>query len=67
MLGIHDGSSNMKISQCLDAILGTVQRIQKEMEESYDKYISSEASLCSDKKWTVDFVGEIQARIDKDQ
>ena len=60
----------MKISQCLGVNLRTVQRIQKELDESNGDYKDMAAWKLhfdhSDEKITPEFVGEIQAIIDND-
>ena len=70
LLGIHAGSTNMKISECLGINRRTVQRIRKELEESNGDYEGTAArklpSNRSDKKRTPEFVGEIQTMIGND-
>ena len=54
LLVIHTKSSNMNISKCLSVNLKTMQRIQKELDESTGDYEGTAAqkphSNCSDKK-----------------
>ena len=56
LLDSHEGSSNLKISQCLDVILKAMQKIRKDLDVSNSDYEGTEApkphSDCSDKKRT---------------
>ena len=70
MLGIRDGCTNKNISECLGFNLRIVQRIRKDFNESNGDYECATArkndSARSDKKITLEFVGEIKTTIDND-
>ena len=69
-VGIYDGNSSTNTSQHLAVTLRTVQRIRKILNEFNDDYegmaVWKPHSDRSDRKRTSDFVGKIQAMIDKD-
>ena len=70
LFGIHYGTSNTNVLECLDVNLRTVLRIRKKLDESNGDYKATAAwkphSDCSDKERTPKFVGKIQIMIDYD-
>ena len=69
-LAFKIGSSNAKISECMDLSLGSVKKIRKELNESNGDYEGTAAqkphSVRSEKKRALKFLGETQVMIDND-